>query len=223
MILFDVKDTGVGIAHDKLDHVFDRFFDDQKGMSDMGSGLGLFITRQLIEQQGGSIHIESRVNTGTHIRVKMPFDVPETDVKTPDHVQNVWELPSNYELSILLVDDAPFNLLVLTDMINQHLPKTKISSAETGKEALDMAAVSSFDLIIMDVKMPGMDGHETTRLIRQMNGSIKSVPILGATAGAMPSQVQACLDSGMNDVITKPIEFGVLMEKIFQLTKIRKE
>jgi CheY-like chemotaxis protein len=213
-----VSDTGVGIPADMLDRVFDRFIDDQHGSSEIGSGLGLYIVRQLIERQNGTIKIGSVVGEGTHVKVRIPFGV-QSGMDQLDSGTQESDLIFG-DLRILLVDDAPFNHLVMTEMIRKRIPHALVTSAESGNEALSILKEESFDLIVMDAKMPEMDGYETTQRIRKLDGNKSAIPILGATAGAMPAQIQKCLDSGMNDVITKPIEIDLLVQKLHQLTQI---
>ena len=216
VLLLEVSDTGIGIQKDKLEKVFDRFTDDAHGMIAKGTGLGLYITREFVQRQGGRIEIQSELNNGTTVFVHMPFKIVNEKTK---------EIPKTTEehlfgpLNILLVDDAPLNHLVVTEMLKKRIPQAHVISAYDGQEALDQLQQEVFDVIIMDAKMPGIDGLEVTRQIRQMNGSLQGIPILGATAGAMPEQLQECLDSGMNDVITKPIKINELIDRLFQLTR----
>jgi signal transduction histidine kinase/ligand-binding sensor domain-containing protein/CheY-like chemotaxis protein len=218
VLAMQVSDTGVGIPADMLDRVFDRFIDDQHGSSEIGSGLGLYIVRQLIERQNGTIKIGSVVGEGTQVKVRIPFGV-QSGMDQLDSGTQESDLIFG-DLRILLVDDAPFNHLVMTEMIRKRIPHALVTSAESGNEALSILKEQSFDLIVMDAKMPEMDGYETTQRIRKLDGNKSAIPILGATAGAMPAQIQECLDSGMNDVITKPIEIDLLVQKLHQLTQI---
>ncbi len=222
LLMFEVSDTGIGISEERLEHVFDRFVEEGNTLESGGTGLGLFITRELVIRQGGSISIASEINKGTQVFVKMPFlvnnDRPGADITDQsDSVDQIHSTPR-----ILIVDDAPFNLLVMTEMIKKQIPQAIMVTAESGKLALAEIQIADFDLIIMDVRMPDMDGYETTQHIRQMSGQKGRTPVLGATAGAMPAQIQKCIDSGMSAVITKPVEMNVLIDKIISLTQIQK-
>jgi CheY-like chemotaxis protein len=220
-LIFVVSDTGIGIPEDKLEHVFDRFIDDQNDIGAISTGLGLYITQQLVQRQGGTITVESKVNTGTQVTVKMPFEFSRNLAKLRPSVKPDDTVMTFGDIKILIVDDSPFNLLVISEMIKKRIPHALVVTAESGKEALEHVQSAIFDIIVMDAKMPGMDGHETTQMIRNMNGDISTIPILCATAGAMPSQIKKIMDSGMNDVITKPIEVDELMKKLFDLTQQR--
>ena len=216
MLQFNVSDTGIGIGKDKLDRVFERFTDDAHGMITKGTGLGLYITREFVQRQGGTISIRSAFNKGTTVLVDMPFKVVG---KKSEGAESIAQEHVFGALSILLVDDAPFNHMVVIEMLKKRIPHARVISAHDGQEALDQLKQQVFDVVIMDAKMPGMDGLEATRKIRQMNGALQDIAVLGATAGAMPEQLQECLDSGMDDVITKPIRIGELIEKLYQLTQ----
>jgi signal transduction histidine kinase/CheY-like chemotaxis protein len=219
VVTFEVSDTGMGISPDMLDSVFDQFVDQQKGPSAPGTGLGLFISRQLVERQHGTIDIRSVVDEGTCVTVRLPFEVTGAEGAGARKASPVSSGQAFGEIRILVVDDAAFNLLVVTEMIKKRIPNASVITAESGMEALELLQTQPCDVIVMDVKMPGMDGHETTRAIRAMKDDVAHIPILGATAGAMPAQIQACMDSGMNDVITKPIDVDTLIEKLFLLTQ----
>ena len=215
-IAFSVSDTGIGIPQEKLDTIFERFVDDNARIEATGTGLGLYIARQLVERQGGTIGIASLLGSGTTITVKMPFEIAATDLRAKQKSKGL-TMP---HLKVLLVDDAEFNLMVITEMLKKRVRSPEITSATSALEALSILTSQSFDVIIMDAKMPGMDGLEATRRIRAMNEPVRSTTILGATAGAMQEQLEACLNSGMDDVITKPIDIDRLMQKLIELTGI---
>ena len=202
----EVKDTGKGIEPAALDSVFERFY--ESGAAS-GSGLGLYITRQLVEHQGGTIDLQSEVGKGTIATVRMPFMFVESQ-RTETHTGDKLRILHD-ELNVLSVDDAPFNHLVLTEMLRKHAPNARVDQAANGLQAIEMSADKDYDIIIMDAKMPEMDGFETSQVLR---GKGYARPILGATASATPDVLKKCIDSGMTDVITKPIDANKLIEKI---------
>jgi signal transduction histidine kinase/CheY-like chemotaxis protein len=214
---FEVRDTGIGIPENQLDRVFDRFGVDQISHESGGTGLGLYITRELIKGQNGDIHISSRVGEGTIVKFKIPFEtgknIPEKKYLPVDKVCTDY-------LNVLVVDDAPFNHLVVNGILENKFPNARILSAENGPEALRLFEENNLDIIILDARMPGMDGLEVCRRIRSNTENKNDIIVLGATAGAMPEQIQACLESGMNDVITKPIHPDQLYQKIIQLLQL---
>ena len=215
---FTVTDTGVGMSRETLEHVFEPFLVRPGRDPDRAStGLGLHITRQLVELQGGTIAVQSEVGRGTVVSVALPYVV--TDTAVAQAAPSAADPTRLDALCVLLVDDAPFNHMVLSEMLKKRVTTLDIKTATDGAEAVALAQQHPFDLIIMDAKMPGMDGLEATRQIRALPSDAASTPILGATAGAMPEQIDACLESGMNDVITKPVMIDELIRKIRQLTQ----
>ena len=214
-IRFVVKDTGIGIAEDKLATVFDRFSKYDDSNDPYSSGLGMFITRELVEAQKGSIHIESELSKGTMVQCIIPYGIAKG---VSDKLEKEIGDDMIRDLSILIVDDAEFNHLVLTEMLKKHSVNLKLYKAYNGEEAVENYKANDLDLIILDAKMPVMDGLEASRIIRSLESDYGKVKILGATAGAMPDQIQECLDSGMDAVITKPISKAALFEHIIRLT-----
>ncbi|MDX1407748.1 MAG: ATP-binding protein [Saprospiraceae bacterium] len=215
---FQIRDTGIGMTPETLEYVFEPFSGGRGTESGASStGLGLHITRQLVELQGGEIALASAVNQGTTVTVEIPYGMTSSTIAPQPATDGQLRLD---QLQVLLVDDAPFNHMVVTEMLKKRVESLDIKTATDGSEAVQLAQQHDFDLIIMDAKMPGMDGLEATRRIRALTtGKAAEIPILGATAGAMPEQIDACLESGMNDVITKPVMIDELIRKIRQLTQ----
>lgn len=216
VLQFEVSDTGAGIPEERLDQVFERFGEAPADIWSSGTGLGLYITRALVTQQGGNINVDSRPGSGTRVNVRMPFAIRSESASDAAASVPVFQFGP---LHVLIVDDAPMNHLVLSEMLKKRIPHIVITTATDGQEAVDLLPAGAYDVIIMDAKMPGMDGLTATRTIRQMDGTYAGIPILGATAGAMDTQLQACLESGMDDVISKPVQIDVLVEKLFHLTQ----
>ena len=216
LIHFEVKDTGRGIPSEKMNEVFERFGVDAKGIETKSSGLGLFITKGLVEGQGGTIDLKSKVNEGTIVKCSIPFELAHEINKEPTIREAKITLT---DLRILIVDDAPFNHLIASERLKNQIPNVEILTAYDGYEAISIVEKENVDMILMDAKMPGMDGLEATRRIRSMTNGQSDIPILGATASAMQEQIDQCIASGMNDVVTKPINWNALIEKIAYLVQ----
>ena len=215
---FEVGDTGIGIAKDQLDYIFESFnqADTEKSYEIEGTGLGLSIARQLVERQGGQLFIESELGTGTKLWFELEFGKTILE-------QDIQELKEEHftinKLKILVVEDNYFNQMVVIEILEKYIDKTKIVIAENGKLALEKLAEQPFDIIVMDVKMPVMDGYEATIAIRNSgNKQIEKTPILAVTANALPEQLQKCKEVGMDDYVTKPIDENELLKKIYTLT-----
>ncbi|MEZ4954373.1 MAG: ATP-binding protein, partial [Saprospiraceae bacterium] len=215
---FEVKDTGIGIPPEKLDLIFEKFeqVEDENLPGQQGTGLGLSITRQLVEQQGGTLTVKSTVGKGTVFTAVLPFKTrlqKQEEIASPQKQQ-----PALKNLKILLVEDTYFNQMLALELLKKHIVNVEVEIANNGQVALEKINQTHYDLILMDVKMPVMDGYEATRSIRKLEGEKAAIPILGLTANAIPEQLAKCWEAGMNDAITKPINSEELLEKIYSLT-----
>jgi signal transduction histidine kinase/DNA-binding response OmpR family regulator len=216
-LLFSVKDSGVGIPADKKELIFQSFSQAESSTSRRfgGTGLGLAICKQLVELMSGRIWVETSVNNGSEFFFTALFDQASPS-ETPLFVAAPDPTPAPKErgLDILLVEDNPVNVRVAELHLSHMGHRTVV--ATNGYEALTSLASRNFDLVLMDIEMPGMDGFETTQLIRAGIGvmSNPNVPILAMTAHAMPETRQNCLDAGMDDYIAKPVNFEELARMI---------
>lgn len=206
-VRLEVKDTGRGIEAEELPIIFDRFV--QVG-GDMdanlaGSGLGLSIVKDLVNLLGGSIEVESAPGRGstfcvtlTLLKAQIPSEAPEP-------------IPVAAPARVLVVDDVDLNRELIVQILEPlgHVLKT----AANGSEAVAIAAESRFDLVFMDVRMPGMDGLDATRQIRRA-GASKHAPIIALSAGVRSEQVAACLAAGMDDCLGKPIDERALLKTL---------
>jgi signal transduction histidine kinase/DNA-binding response OmpR family regulator len=217
-IQFNIKDTGIGINENKLSTIFESF---SQATSDTtrkygGTGLGLTISKQLIEIQGGEIEVKSTLNVGTTFGFHLTFTIgSETNLKD-FKIQKV-NTTNLKGIKILLVEDNLFNQVVAVDTLNLLIKNLEIDIAENGKIALDKVSKKQYDILLMDVHMPYLDGYETTKAIRSSGTSYSEVPIMAMTASATTEEVQKCYKSGMNDCIAKPFDPNVLMQKISAL------
>ncbi len=206
--LFYVKDTGVGMDQKKKDLVFDRFtkIEDDSSRLYRGAGLGLAISKSLVELLGGKIWVESTPSVGSTFYFNLPFDI----IKESDNNLQIIELSDNYDWqnkTILVAEDEPANYIYIEEVLKTT--KARVLKAMNGKEAVEMYKNNKdIDIIIMDIKMPEMDGYEATRQIKKIN---KDVPVISQTAYAMPGDIDKGLDSGMNDYLIKPVKPKVLL------------
>ncbi len=218
-LAFSIRDTGVGIPKDKLEKVFDSFFqvDGSRTRSHGGTGLGTTIARQLVQLMGGDIGVESTLGVGSTFR----FIINVKVIETPDSVyegvatQSRSDNPPAVDLSqrrLLLVEDYPPNQQILMAHLLQA--DCRVEVADNGKMAVELCKKKPFDLILMDVLMPEMDGFEATRLIRKGPGKNRNTPILALTATTYLQELDRCLTVGMNDVVPKPIRKQTLLETV---------
>jgi hypothetical protein len=166
---FKIEDTGIGIPADKLEMVFESFeqVDEEQTTQAQGTGLGLSIARQLTEQQGGSIEVWSKVGSGTTFTVRLPFGLGEAPaVGQPATAGNLAagtaSLSGFGHLAVLLVEDTYFNQMLALELLKKHLPGAALDLAENGQVAVEKVRQQRYDLVLMDVKMPVMDGLEAT-------------------------------------------------------------
>jgi len=207
-LLFYVKDTGVGMDQKKKDLVFDRFtkIEDDKNRLYRGAGLGLAISKSLVELLGGKIWVESTPSVGSTFYFNLPFDRIE---KAEENIQTI-DISDNYNWenkTILVAEDEPANYIYIEEVLK--ITKARVLKAMNGKEAVEIFKKNkNIDIIIMDIKMPEMDGYEATRRIKKIN---QDIPIVSQSAYAMPGDIDKGLDSGMNDYLIKPVKPKVLL------------
>jgi len=216
-IQFDVKDSGIGIPEKSLGSIFESF---TQASSDTtrkfgGTGLGLTIVKKLVELQNGEITVKSNPGVGTCFSFSLEFSVKEV-IKKAENTKIVDHDIS--QLRILIAEDNKINQLVVRKIFSDW--KTSISFADNGEQAVQLAKSEHFDLILMDIQMPIMDGLTASKTIRTtLPEPFCSVPIMAMTAHATASEKQKCVDHGMNDHINKPFDPMDLKKKIIVLTQ----
>ncbi|MBF0220089.1 MAG: PAS domain S-box protein [Gammaproteobacteria bacterium] len=211
--LFTVSDSGIGIDEPSIGQLFRPFFQGESGTTRKygGTGLGLAISRQLVEQMQGAIWLESQQGVGTHFFLQVPFRLA-TSVEMADyaaaqrtHESTASGSPVSSDFSsacVLLVEDNEVNQMVARALLKNA--GIEVSWAENGEQALEQLAHRSFDCVLMDIEMPVMNGFEATRRIRA-DSRIAQIPIIAMTANAMSGDRERCLQQGMDDYISKPI------------------
>ncbi len=227
-LLFEVEDTGIGIPLDKQRTIFDPFEqgDDSTTRKYGGTGLGTAISKRLVEMMGGGIGVRSRPNLGSTfwftvvLKLRDPHQeeaslayIPPAVTEPAAAAQEGSGPPAAGRYHVLLVEDYPPN----QDIARSHLSAIDCTSVcvSDGLQAVEEAARSAFDLILMDVQMPNMDGWEASRKIRGA-GRNRATPILAMTASAYPEDLQKCMDAGMNDILTKPVRKALLQEAVLR-------
>lgn len=215
-IEFSVIDTGIGIAQDKLSSIFESFTQANNDTSRRygGTGLGLTICKQLTELQGGKIGLESKLGIGTRFYFNIPYDLGSSANKPNNQTTEKQRTRLSSETLILLVEDNEFNKIVAEDTLNEQYPGIQIDHASNGLEAVEMVQLKDYDLVLMDIQMPEMDGYQATRAIRSMNNEKSKMRIMAMTANATPEEISKCFESGVNDYISKPFVPDELFQKM---------
>lgn len=214
-INFAVSDTGIGIAEDKIKHIFENFHQASVGTSRLfgGTGLGLAIVKQLVEQQGGKIDVKSKIGMGSTFSFQLNFQKASKE----DKLENQ-EIEPNKEIKnikILVVEDIKLNQLLMKTILNDFGFEHDIAS--NGKLAIDKLQTKKYDIILMDLQMPEMNGFEATEYIR--NSMNLTTPIVALTADVTTVDIMKCKAAGMNDYISKPVNDALLYTKIISLVE----
>ncbi len=225
-IFFSVSDTGIGIAQDKLNSIFDSFTQANIDTTRIygGTGLGLAIVKKLIDMLHGGIMVKSKLNEGSEFIFEIDFVVPKDYlIKEREAALNKThdELLEVGDCRILLADDHPINQLVTSELLKHIWKDVRIDIAENGKIVLEKLKENAYDLILMDVQMPELNGLDATRIVRKMDAPISEIPILAFTAYATTGDAEKCIEAGMDDYISKPVSPEILCIKIIELLKAK--
>ncbi len=204
---FEVVDTGIGISGEDLASIFDAFSqaDTSSTRAYDGTGLGLAICQHLVGLMDGEIAVFSEVEAGSCFQFEIALEVDDDTAPIPHEIHTGSVVPSlPRPRRILVVDDNTTSRKLVVAMLQRMNHHT--TTARHGEEALKLLACQPFDLVLMDVHMPTMDGLDATRQLRQMRSHQRTVPVVGITAGALVQDRKKCIDAGMNDYLPKPLE-----------------
>jgi PAS domain S-box-containing protein len=216
-IEFSVTDTGIGIPEDRMEHIFENF---QQATSETarlygGTGLGLAISKQLVESQGGTITAKSKLEEGSVFSFVLPFQKTNAEVELEKVINILTTKVQN--VKVLVVEDIALNQLLMKTLLDDFGFEHDI--ADNGKIAIEKLQNKSYDIILMDLHMPEMNGFEATEYIRNKMNS--QIPIIALTADVTTADLNKCTAVGMNDYISKPLDEKMLYNKITDLLKNR--
>ncbi|PRY14431.1 PAS domain S-box-containing protein [Pontibacter ummariensis] len=223
LLEFTVEDTGIGIPKEKLHAIFESF---TQGTNDTsrkygGTGLGLAISKSLVELQGGTIAVRSQPKVGSTFSFSLPFLVQETpplpaavtnETEPEDHSQTLTHL------RLLLAEDNEINQLLISTVLSEW--GISLDMTSNGKEALQKLQQNQYDLVLMDMQMPELDGYEAIRQIRESFGEKASVPVIALTAHATKGEIEKCMAAGADAYVSKPFDPEHLYRTIFKLTRV---
>ncbi len=217
LICITVKDTGMGISEDKLDFIFEKFsqIDSDYNRKNQGIGLGLAITKELVEKMGGLITVKSAVGKGSEFGFTLPLQL-DTEERVPRKKQDKMKKRKvkSINLKILVVEDNPINQKVAKILLEDQ--GCQVSLASNGAEALNyLYNDPSFALIFMDIGLPDCNGFDIVKTIREQE-SLKTIPIIAMTAHILERDKDRCLAVGMSDIIAKPILHEHLIEVLYR-------
>ena len=215
VIEFRVKDTGIGIPAEKQQKIFELF---EQGASSTsrkfgGVGLGLSMVKRLVELQNGKIFLESTPDKGSEFYFRMPFlKISDAEKRNGISEESDPENKSGKGIKVLIVEDNPINQLLVIKVLQKRGYETTI--AQNGKIAIEKYKNENFDIVLMDLQMPEMDGYEAAKYIRRMDPEKANIPIVAMTAHTIQGELEKCLAIGMNDYVSKPFSPDELNAKI---------
>jgi PAS domain S-box-containing protein len=207
-----VSDTGIGMDPQYTNKIFDKFSQEEKSTTRKygGTGLGMFITKNLIDLMDGHIEVKSMKGVGSEFIVNLPLEVGAVSFTTSQEQSVVFDSGTLKNVRILLVDDNEVNRLVASTCLKYYGPV--IDEVTNGVEAVEAFSQKEYDVILMDIQMPEMDGYQAADLIR--NKFKSNIPVIALTASALSGENNRCIELGMNDYISKPFEESELVKKI---------
>ena len=222
MVTFRVEDTGVGIPKEFQAVIFEEFV--QAGQSEdqrvIGTGLGLSIARKLVERMGGTLALESEPGKGSVFSFTIPLELStEEAYQALEKEKDLSALVMKGMFRILVVEDNPSNQIVTEGLLEKILPESRVILVEDGYRALARLEKEKFDLVLMDIRMPGIDGYETTRRLRLLKNENATIPVIALTASVIRSDIQHCLEAGMNGYVPKPVSRTYLAKVLHERLK----
>lgn len=217
--IYRCQDTGLGMSREFIDKIFDAFSQERNKTSDSvkGTGLGMAISKLLVDAMGGDIRVESELNVGTVFTVSLPSEIAEyTDPHVDEAAADEHAVYPGKPVKILMAEDNELNAEILMEILSDE--GFEVVHAENGQEAVQRFADSEtgeFDIILMDMQMPVLDGCSAAMEIRSLNRpDAKTVVIFACTANTFKEDRDRAVESGMNDFLAKPIDVSVLLKKL---------
>ena len=215
--LIEVQDQGIGMSASQKERIFEPFEQADLAVTRKygGTGLGLSITKQIIDKQGGTIRVNSEEGIGTTFYIEIPFEKTKDKVDSPREPSRT-DFSFLKDKSLLIVDDEPFNRTLLRSMF--HGVNITLLEATNGLEALEQLKNNDVDIVLLDVRMPEMNGHELREKMAEME-TLDQIPVVGLTATLDPEKRQRMLDSGWAEVLTKPVNPEEIRRILYQIYK----
>ncbi len=223
---FTVTDTGIGIPATMHQTIFNSFSqaDSDATRKFGGAGLGLSVTKKLVELHGGKINLQSSEGKGATFTIEIPLDLYEGEALVKNESITSRTLQDALKgLSVLLVEDIEFNRIVALDTLKTEIEGVKTDVARNGQEAVEMCSKQMYDVILMDLQMPVLNGYDATREIRKLQKPYSEIPVIAMTASALQDEIARCYECGMNDFITKPFNTELLFKKILNQIRLKEE
>ena len=214
VLCINVTDTGIGVPRESQEVIFNKLVTGPHSRRFGGLGMGLAVARELVEKMGGEIVVDSDLYLGSTFSVSLPL--PMDAVRPP-----TLDVPCG-PFSILLVEDEPVNRFMTEQLLSKH--GHRVVAVEDGEKALEALAGAIFDLVLMDISMPVLDGLEATKIIRsgERPDIDKGIPIIALTAMVLPGDRKRCLAAGMDAFVTKPVETTKLGEVMHEVLAVRR-
>ena len=214
LVEFRVADTGVGISPDYIDVIFDEFvtIDTAYARETSGTGLGLAITKRLVEAMGGDITADSVLGEGSLFSFRLPLPKSRADVATELNVPDAAQVSFLQGLKALVVDDNEINRMILTDMLEDL--GFEVAEAENGYVAIECLSAKQFDVLFLDISMPGIDGIETLAKVRDLDVEWCNLPAIAVTAHAAPKDHEAIRAAEFQGLLVKPVPLAALQSEL---------
>jgi CheY-like chemotaxis protein len=214
-LLFTIQDTGIGIPEDKMTAIFESFTQANNDITRKygGTGLGLAIAKRLVEAQGGKLWLKSEPNAGTTFYVELSFPVAADD--SAQHQAADSGVSSDNTIRVLVAEDNEVNQLIISKVLQAK--KLQVTLVSDGQQTLDELQQNDYDIVLMDIQMPGMDGYTAIKQIRSSQQSFNHIPIIALTAHAIKAEIEKCMAAGANDHVSKPFQAEDLVAKIENL------
>ncbi len=228
-LIVAVKDTGIGMTEDQQSRIFEPFQQGDRSISRRfgGSGLGMNITKQIIQMMGGTISVKSEIGKGSIFALSLPIESEKPELETPTEtlfdqiMDKSGPLDTPYQnLKILVADDNQTNHIVIKSLLGSMV--AEIYTASDGKEVMDILKVQDIDIILMDIHMPVMDGIEATLAIRSSDQPWSDIMIIAVTADPQYQQQRLCLNIGMDYAVAKPVKLMQLLEGVDHVLDMKK-